>query len=76
MKLNWFTRKGIMYWPVSVIGWVIFALAAAYTVYTFIDINSHAHSGSDMMINFVFNLLIIGLIYTIIGYFTERTEVD
>jgi len=72
MKLNWFARKGIIYWPVSVIGWVILVLAGAYAVYTFIDIDSRSHSGSDTLISFVFNLLLIGLVYTIIGYFTER----
>jgi hypothetical protein len=77
MKLNWFTRKGIIFWPASVIGWIILALAVAYAVYTFIDINGRSHSVSDVMINFVFNLLLIGLIYSIIGYFTEvRGEVD
>ena len=77
MKLNWFTRKGIIYWPASVIGWIILVLAAAYAVYTFIDIDGRSHSVSDVMINFVFNLLLIGLIYSIIGYFTEmKGEVD
>jgi len=71
MKLNWFIRKGIFYLPVSVAGWIILVLAAAYAVYTFIDINGQSHSVSDVMINFVFNLLIIGLVYTIIAYFTE-----
>jgi len=71
MKLNWFTRKGIIYWPASAIGWIILVLAAAYAVYTFIDINSRSHSVSDTMINFVFNLLLIGLVYSVIGYFTE-----
>jgi len=77
MKLNWFTRKGIIYWPASIIGWIILVLAAAYAVYTFIDIDSRSHSVSDVMINFVFNALLIGLVYSIIGYFTEvRGEVD
>jgi hypothetical protein len=76
MKLNWFTRKGIIYWPVSIIGWLIFAVAAVYAVYTFIDINSRSHSVSDVMINFVFNLLFIGLVYSVIGYFTEAGKVD
>jgi hypothetical protein len=77
MKLNWFTRKGIIYWPASIVGWVILLLAVAYAVYTFIDINGRSHSVSDVMINFVFNLLLIGLVYSIIGYFTEvRGEVD
>ena len=71
MKLNWFTRKGIIYWPASIVGWVILVLAVAYAVYTFIDIDGRSHSVSDTMINFVFNLLLIGLVYSIIGYFTE-----
>ncbi|MDB5088932.1 MAG: hypothetical protein JWR09_2926 [Mucilaginibacter sp.] len=77
MKLNWFTRKGIIYWPASVIGWVILVIAAAYAIYTFIDIDSRSHSVSDTLINFVFNLLLIGVVYSVIAYFTEaRKEVD
>jgi hypothetical protein len=74
MKLNWFTRKGIIYWPVSIIGWLILAIALAYAVYTFIDIDSRSHSVSDTLINFVFNLLLIGLVYTVIAYFTEARK--
>lgn len=76
MKLNWFTRKGIFYRPASIAGWLILALALAYAVYTFIDIDSRAHSVSDTLINFVFNLLLIGLIYTVIAYFTESRNVE
>jgi surface polysaccharide O-acyltransferase-like enzyme len=72
MKLNWFIRKGIFYLPAAVAGWFIFALAFAYAVYTFIDIDKRSHSVSDTLINFVFNLLIIGLFYTVIAYFTEK----
>jgi len=71
MKLNWFTRKGIIYRPVSPIGWVLLIIAVAYAVYTFIDIDSRSHSVSDTLINFIFNLLLIGLVYSVIGYFTE-----
>jgi hypothetical protein len=76
MNLNWFTRKGLIYWPISIIGWLIFAIATAYAVYTFIDINGRSHSVSDLLINFVFNLLFIGLVYTVIAYFTEAIQVD
>ncbi len=75
MKLNWFTRKGIIYWPASIVGWVILLAAIAYAVYTFIDIDRHSHSVSDTLINFVFNVLLIGMIYTIIAYFTEARVV-
>jgi len=74
MKLNWFTRKGIIYWPVSIAGWLIWLIALAYAVYTFIDIDGRSHSVSDTLINFVFNLLLIGLAYTIIAYFTEAKK--
>lgn len=76
MKLNWFIRKGVFYQPASVVGWLILVLAAAYAVYTFIDIDSRSHSASDTLINFVFNLLIIGLVYSVIGYCTEGKKVD
>jgi hypothetical protein len=75
MKLNWFTRKGIIYLPAAVTGWVILVIAFAYAVYTFIDIDRHSHSVSDTLINFVFNLLIIGLVYTLVAYFTEKRPV-
>jgi hypothetical protein len=71
MKINWFTRKGIFFIPVSAAGWFILVLAVSYAVYTFISIDSRSHSVSDTLINFVFNLLLIGLVYTIIAYFTE-----
>ncbi|HVW95591.1 MAG TPA: hypothetical protein VHA56_06460 [Mucilaginibacter sp.] len=74
MKLNWFTRKGIFYLPVSLIGWVLLLFAVAYAVYVFIDIDSHSHSVSDTLTNFVFNLLLIGVVYSIIGYFTEARK--
>lgn len=76
MKLNWFIRKGIFYQPASIIGWIILALAIVYAVYTFIDIDGRSHSVSDTLMNFAFNLLIIGLVYTVIGYCTEVKEVD
>ncbi|WP_413670361.1 hypothetical protein ACEN9X_10695 [Mucilaginibacter sp. Mucisp86] len=72
MKLNWFTRKGIIYLPASIIGWIILTIALGYAVFTFIDIDKRSHSVSDTLINFVFNLLLIGLVYTLIAYFTEK----
>ncbi len=74
MKLNWFTRKGIIYLPVTAMGWVILAVALGYAVYTFIYIDGRSHSASDTLINFVFNLLLIGVIYSVIAYFTEGPE--
>lgn len=72
MKLNWFVRKGILYWPVSPLGWLILITAAAYAVYQFIDIDSRSHSASDTLINWVFNCLIVGVIYSMIGFLTEK----
>ena len=72
MNLNWFTRKGIIYWPASIIGWIIFITAISYIIYLFVDIDSRSHSASDTLINWVFNSLIVAVGYSIIGFFSEK----
>ncbi|MBS1517725.1 MAG: hypothetical protein JSS91_06530 [Bacteroidetes bacterium] len=72
MKFPWFRRFGIFFMPYSIIGWILFAAGLIYAVNVFIDIDSRSHSVSDTLINFVFNLLIIGGIYTIIAVLTSR----
>jgi hypothetical protein len=74
MKLPWFKRFGLFHLPVSLVGYIILLAAVAYAVYIFIDIDSRSHSVSDTMMNFVFNLLIIGVIYTIIGFITSARK--
>jgi hypothetical protein len=73
MSFPWFKRIGIFFIPVNLIGWIIMLGGIAYSVYTFIDIDSRSHSVSDTLINFVFNLLIIGAVYSLIGFLTCRT---
>jgi hypothetical protein len=73
MKLHWFRRFGIFFIPTSIIGWLVLLSGLAYAVYVFIDIDSRSHSVSDTLINFVFNLLIIGAVYSLIAYLTSGT---
>lgn len=76
MKPEWFVRKGILYWPVGWLGWIILLAAIALSVYQFIIIDSHSHSVSDTLINWFFSLLLTGLGYTLIGYFAERRSLE
>jgi len=73
MKLPWFKRIGIFFVPKSIIGWIMLLGGLIYAVYIFIDIDSRSHSASDTLIKFVFNLIIIGAVYSLIGYLTSRT---
>jgi hypothetical protein len=73
MKAMWFRRIGFIFVPRSIIGWIILFAAFAYAVYSFIDIDSRSHSVSDTLINFVFKLLIIGAVYSLIAYLTSRS---
>jgi hypothetical protein len=73
MKLPWFSRSGIFYIPKNIIGWLILLAGLAYSVYVFIDIDSRSHSVSDTLMNFVFNLLIIIAVYSLIAFLTSRT---
>jgi membrane protein DedA with SNARE-associated domain len=74
MKLPWFRRIGIFFLPISVIGWLLLAGVCVYSVYVFIDIDSRSHSASDTLRNFVFNLLIIWAVYSLIGFVASRRK--
>jgi hypothetical protein len=74
MKLNWFKRNGLFFIPVSVAGWIIFVGGIAFSIYSFIDIDSRSHSVSDTLRNFVFMLLIIGAVYSLIGFLTSSSK--
>jgi len=72
MKLPLFKRKGIFFVPTTLIGWIMLLCALTFAVYTFIDIDSRSHSVSDTLINFVFNLIIIGAVYSLFAYLTGK----
>ncbi len=72
MKINWFVRKGILFFPSSLVGWIISIAAIGVCVYLFIDIDSSSHSVSDTLINFVFNALLLAVVYNIVAFFTSR----
>ncbi|HEX5003320.1 MAG TPA: hypothetical protein VFW78_12565 [Bacteroidia bacterium] len=72
MKTAWFRRSGLFYVPANPVGWIVFLVALVYAVYVFIDIDSRSHSVSDTLINFAFNLLLIGAVYTLIGWLSAK----
>lgn len=72
MNLPWFKRMGILFIPITIAGWIILIAGFAYAVYVFLDIDSRSHSVSDTLINIVFNLLIIGAVYSLIAFLTSR----
>ena len=74
MNLHWFKRIGIFFVPVSLMGWIVLLMGIAYAVFSFIDIDSRSHSVSDTLMNFVFKLLIIGVVYSLIGFLTREKE--
>lgn len=76
MNIKWFVRKGISFFPVSLIGWLLLLAALAYCVYLFIDIDGRSHSVSDTLINFVFNALLVAVVYSIIAFFTSKEEIS
>ena len=74
MNLHWIKRIGIFFVPVSLMGWIVLLVGIAYAVFSFIDIDSRSHSVSDTLMNFVFKLLIIGAVYSLIGFMTRAKE--
>ena len=74
MKFPWFKRIGLFFIPISVVGWILLASGFAFAIYAFIDIDNRSHSVSDTLINFVFILLIISAVYSLIAYLTSRAS--
>ncbi len=74
MNFPWFKRIGLFFVPASAMGWIILCAGVVFAVKSFMDIDSRSHSVSDTMINFVFMLLIIGAVYSLIAYLTSKKK--
>ena len=74
MNFPWFKRFGLFFIPASLIGWIILVFGILFAVYSFLDIDGRSHSVSDTLMNFVFMLLIIGAVYSLIAYLTSRVS--
>jgi hypothetical protein len=72
MNFPWFKRIGLFYFPSSLVGWIILAAGFIFAIFSFMDIDGRSHSVSDTLMNFVFMLLIIGAVYSLIAYLTSR----
>ena len=67
-----FEKKGFLFVPLNIAGWVILIASATYSIYLFFDIDSRSHSVSDTLINFIYNGMLIALGYTCIGLISEK----
>jgi hypothetical protein len=72
MKFPWFKRIGIFFIPAAFAGWIILFAGIVFAIYSFLNIDGRSHSVSDTLMNFVFILLIITAIYSLIAYLTSR----
>jgi hypothetical protein len=74
MSIKWFVRKGLLFFPSSLTGWIFSIIAIGVCIYLFIDIDSRSHSVSDTLINFIFNALLVAVVYSIIAFFTSKEK--
>lgn len=56
--------------PLTWQGWAVLAVYLGFIVYDFQRIDSHSHSGSDTLINFVPEVILASIILVIICYLT------
>jgi len=70
MKRVWFCHWGWIYRPISVQGWIIVLLAAAFCVNVFLAVDRHSHSASDTLYGiFPFVVPAVG----IVGWIASKT---
>ena len=71
MRIRWFRKNGYFFLPYSVMGYIVLAIFIAVAVRLFISIDSRSHSVSDTLLNVLFNYVILGAVYHVIGYLTS-----
>jgi hypothetical protein len=74
MKFPWFILRGIIFLPITLAGWIIFLAGMAFAVYRFIRIDRISHSVSDTLMNWIFNLFVIIVVYYGIAWLTSRNR--
>ena len=47
--MRWFRAAGILFIPVSAVGWFLCALAIAFCAHVFWSVDTHSHSVSDTL---------------------------
>jgi len=72
MKLPWFKRNSIFFFPTSLIGWIVSLAGIVFAISVFIDIDRWSHSASDTLINFAVRLLFIWVVYSFIAFVASR----
>jgi hypothetical protein len=71
-RLPWFSRMGLSYIPHNAAGWAIAVVFLVVAIQRFIIIDSTSHSASDTLLNWAWQLLVLGLIYHTIARATTR----
>ena len=71
MSVRLFRREGFAVYPASRIAYLILLVAAAFLVYAFWDIDSHSHSVSDTVRNWVFMAIIVAAVVYTVGLMTS-----
>ncbi len=74
MSKNWFVRKGMLFFPVSAIGWILAAASFIYCIYIFLAIDGSSHLASDTLRPFILNVIMVFIVYSIIALFTSRNK--
>ena len=69
-----FKKKGLFFIPRSVIAWVIFSISIAYLSYSLFELNNRSHSISDLLLNFLLQLVITWSIFTTVAIFCHIFE--
>ena len=49
MKHNWFKEFGLLYFPISIMGWLVTVLAFAFCTHIFLFVDSRSHSVTDTL---------------------------
>ncbi len=67
MRRKWFRKIGLLYVPISVMGWALTLLTGFIAVRTFLMVDQHSHSASDTLIGAVPIIAVLFLLLWVVA---------
>lgn len=74
MDRKWFHKSGLLYLPVSIVGWALTLLTGFIAVRTFLMVDRYSHSASDTLIGAVPIIAVLFLLLWLVAARSTKSE--
>lgn len=74
MDRKWFRKFGLLYLPISIVGWLLTLLTGFIAARTFLMVDRYSHSASDTLIGAVPIIAVLFLLLWLVAARSTKSE--